>query len=307
MPAVVFVLSAVVTCSSLAAATVELADWRPDGVVVVRVDDVPMGVRLAHLAPPTDDQAFAAARQRLLELTSGKRARLMYKTDFGTADDGLGRVHLRLGSQDLNEALVIEGLVPAVVEEAPGVYGKLIASAESRAKKAGKGIWSPAALAAGAAQETAAEQVVVATTTEVDKQQAQAAFCAELRGRYFYPVGHPAVTDVPAARLISYANAAEARRAGKRRAPEPIAAANDGAASVAVADAAFERGRTVYTKAVNLPPTDERNELYDRAFRELSRAVDLYNRLMQDGADGVEQRLRQAARMRYGAMKQRTI
>jgi hypothetical protein len=219
---------------------------------------------------------------------------------FGT-DQGAGRVVMRAKAGDLGEQLASAGLVR--IQSGSHTTARLALIAQDRAKKAKTGLWA----------ETAAPAVAVATrttpppvaTVSASPTAPGAEVVSELGSAYFYPVGHRAVASVNPQRLTRYRDEASARKAGKQPAPEAIALPTG--TGRAAADQAFEAGKALMAKAMDMGASPERDRLYAQAFPVLARAVELYNQLAEQSPDDAAllEQLRVANQMRHAAMKYR--
>lgn len=296
--AILGTLVAAVTAPALTADVVSVAD---DGRVVAKVGEIPVLLALGHVALPDDPAQRQAAQQRASALAVGKSATVVWHPGFGQDASGAGRVHLRIGTVLVNATLIEEGLVRYQSDGGEtGSHAKLFAMLEKKARDGKKGVW-----AAAAAPAIAAVPPPPATGPAPTPAAAKLPFCAELNGRYYYTSDAPEVARTPANRLIYYRTEAEAKKAGKQAAPQQAAAVSVDRDS---ADRLFARGKEVYTRAVNLPASAERNQAYDEAFQVLTQAMQVYSQLVEKNPKdaALEEALRQTSQLRYGAMKQRT-
>lgn len=251
--------------------------------LAVQYHQLPVVVRLAEIDVP--DATADAARARLQE-AAGKRGNVSWAPDLGADDAGTPRVYIVIGTETrtLNESLVEVGLARAKPLGSGGRQRDRLAAAEDKARKARVGLWADGATAAPA-------------------QAPSAPFCAEVDGRHFYPSDAPEVARLNPKRLVSYASEAAARKAGKI--PWQASAPSAAASTLADARAAYGRGKGLVEEAAGKGPTPERDELYERAFLELSAALQVFNRLAEAKPDDEKlgEELRQCAQLRYAAMK----
>lgn len=252
--------------------------------LAVQYHQLPVVVRLAEIEVP--DATADAARARLEE-AAGKRGNVAWTPELGADDAGTPRVYIALGTdlRTLNESLVEAGLARAKPLGSGGRQRERLADAEARARKARAGLWAAAAPAAAPAPA------------------APAPFCAEIDGRHYYPADAPEVARLNPKRLVSYASEAAARKAGK--VPWQASAPSAAASTLEDARAAYGRGKRLVEEAAGQGPTPERDELYERAFLELSAALQVLNRLAEAKPDDAKlgEELRQCAQLRYAAMK----
>lgn len=288
-------LAVLLVCAALASGEHGeiLAALGPDRLAV-QYYQLPVVVRLAEIEIPPEGLDGAQAR---LAAVVGQRAHLAWAQDLGADEAGTPRVYLSVGNavQTLNEVLVEAGLARAAPLGMGGRNRERLAAAEAKAKRARVGLWAAPAPATPA---TPAAPVAV---------PARAPFCAEVDGRHFYPSDAPEVGRLNPKRLVHYASEAAARKAGK--VPWQPAAPGTGGTTLADARAGFQRGRELVERASGQPPSSERDGLYERAFLELSAAMQIYGRLAEASPDdaGLGEEMRQCMQMRYGAMKSKRV
>lgn len=262
-----------------------LAVLGPDRLAI-QYYQLPVVVRLAEVEIPdgTADGAKAS-----LDALVGKRTTLTWAPDLGADDAGTPRVYVSVGAETrtVNETLVESGLAKARLQGTGGRNRDRLGAAEAKARKAKSGVW-----AAGDAPAAPA-----AATTKA------APFCAEVDGKHYYPADAPEVARLNAKRLVSYASEAAARKAGKT--PWQASAPSAAGATIDDARAAYGRGKALAEQAAGKGPTPERDELYERAFLELSSALQVFNRLAEakPGDEALGEELRLCMQLRYAAMK----
>lgn len=279
-------LPVLILCASLAAAEhgEVLAVLGPDRVAI-QYYQLPVVVRLAEIEVPA---ATAEKAQARLGEATGKRSNLTWAPELGADEAGLPRVYVALGSdaRSLNELLVETGLARAKPLGEGGRNRERLLAAEAKAKKAHLGVW-----AEGAAPATVAAA-----------GGAQGPFCAEVDGKNFYPSDAPEAARLNPKRVVFYASEAAARKAGKLpwQAAAPVAVT-----TLADARAAFARGKDLAEQAAGQGPTTERDQLYERAFLELSAAMQVFSRLAEASPDDAKlgEELHQCMQLRYTAMK----
>lgn len=251
--------------------------------LAVQYYQLPVVVRLAEIEIP--DATADAAREQL-GTAAGKRSNITWAPDLGADDAGTPRVYIALGSdvRTVNEALVEAGLARVKPLGAGGRNRDRLTAAEGKAKAAKAGLWAESAPAAAA-------------------KAASAPFCAEVDGKHYYPSDAPEAARLNPKRLVSYASEAAARKAGK--VPWQASAPSAAASTIEDARAAYGRGKTLVEQAAGRGPTPERDELYERAFLELSSALQVFNRLAEAKPDDEKlgEELRLCTQLRYAAMK----
>lgn len=274
-----------------------LAVLGPDRLAI-HYYNIPVIVRLAEveIPPETADQA-----QQRLSAHTGKRSLVHWSPELGADDGGTPRVYVTLvedGNRSLNEALVEAGLARVRLAGQGGRQRERLQAAEAAAKKAKAGLWR---------EEAAAKPEPVAAASAA-KPPAPAAkppgpFCAEADGKHYYPSDAPEVARLNAKRLVYYASEAAARKAGKVPWQGALTPAVGG--TLDDARAAAGRGKELLQQAMGKPPTPERDQLYERAYLELSGALQIYQRLMEASPndEGLAEELRECNQMRYAAMK----
>lgn len=252
--------------------------------VVIQYKGLPIAVGLALIEVPTAQQA--AAREALIALTAKKSAELIYLADYGADAVGGARVQLQVGTTTLNEELVARGLAKYQPTAKPSAAEGIIKRAQDKAQKAGIGLWKGAA--------------APATVT-----LAKGPFCAELDNGYYYPTGSREVANVSAQRLIYYPDELTAQKAGKRKAIK-VEAVKRGTTE-ADADAAYASGKEVASRAVDAGNTPKRDELYEKAYQDLTQAMQIYSALVEAEPDdeALSGKLRDCMQLRYGTVKMR--
>ena len=296
------ILGALSVATLAPALTADVVSIGDDGRVVARVGEIPVLLALGHVALPGEPALRKQAVERAMQLAGGKSATVVWHPGFGQDPAGAGRVHLRVGTSLINAVLIEEGLAGYLSDGTEtGSHAKLFAMLEKKARDAKRGVWG----AAGAQPVVAAPPPSGGATPAAAAPAAKLPFCAELNGRYYYASDAPEVARTPANRLIYYRSEAEAKKAGKQPAPQQVAAVSVDRGS---ADSLFARGNEIYTRAVNLPASAERNKLYDEAFQVLTQAMQVYSQLVEKNPKdaALEESLRRTSQLRYGAMKQRT-
>ena len=293
---------ALLAASALAAAEHGeiLAILGPDRVAV-QYYQLPVVVRLAEIEIPAE--TTDAAQAKLGEAT-GKKSNVAWAQDLGADDGGTPRVYITLGSEakSLNESLVEAGLARAKPLGQGGRNRERLAAAEAKAQKQKLGLW---AAAAPAAPPVAAPTAPVAVKPAA---ASKAPFCAEVDGKHYYPSDAPEVNRLNAKRLVYYTSEAAAKKAGKQ-AWQPAAPSAAGGSTLEDARAGFQRGKALVTEAAGFGPTPERDKLYERAFLELSAAMQIFSRLAEAKPDdeALGEEMRQCMQMRYGAMKSKRV
>ncbi len=290
-------LAVLLTCAAMAAADNGeiLAVLGPDRLAV-QYYQLPVVVRLAEIEIPAET---TDAAQAMLGEATGKKSLVNWAQDLGADEAGTPRVYVTLISEtrSLNETLVEAGLARTKPLGQGGRNRERLAAAEAKARKSKIGLWAAATAEAGSKPTPAA------AAASRPSPAAKAPFCAEVDGKYYYPSDAPEVNRLNAKRLVYYAREVAAKKAGKQ-AWQPAAPSSAGS-TIADARAAFERGKVLVTNAAGQEPTPERDKLYERAFLELSAAMQVYGRLAEakpdDKALGEEMRL--CMQMRYGALK----
>lgn len=286
-------LAAILVCAAVIAGEhgQVIAVLGPDRLAI-QYYQLPVVVRLAEVQIPaeTADQAQA----RLTEVV-GKKSNVAWSQDLGADDAGTPRVQVSIGSETktLNEALIESGFARFAPTAEGGRLRERLAAAEAKAKKAKLGLW------AGDAAATAAP---AAPTGPAAPVAAKGRFAAELDGRHYYPADAPEIAKLNPKRTVWYASEDAARKAGKQAWQQPSAAAP---ASLEEARASFARGRELVTQAAGQGPSAERDKLYERAFLELSGAMQAFTRLAEAKPNDEElaEELRACMQMRYAAMK----
>jgi hypothetical protein len=293
---------ALLAASALAAAEHGeiLAILGPDRVAV-QYYQLPVVVRLAEIEIPAETTDAAQAK---LGEAAGKKSNVAWAQDLGADDGGTPRVYITLGSEakSLNESLVEAGLARAKPLGQGGRNRERLAAAEAKAQKQKLGLWAAAAPAAPPVAAPAAPVAAKPAATS------KAPFCAEVDGKHYYPSDAPEVNRLNAKRLVYYTSEAAAKKAGKQ-AWQPAAPSAAGGSTLEDARAGFQRGKALVTEAAGFGPTPERDKLYERAFLELSAAMQIFSRLAEAKPDdeALGEEMRQCMQMRYGAMKSKRV
>jgi len=266
--------------------------------LLVKWHGIPVVLPLAYL-----DQAGEACRARLEQQAKGKSVDLQWLPQFGTMANGAGRVMVSLNDVTLNQLVVQQGLAAYQVGAQPdSAADKFMAFAQDKAKRSKVGIWAApvAPVTAVAANIPSSKPVAVAA---VNLAKPSAAFCAELGGRYYYPVGHHALAGVDAQRLIMYGDEGAAKRAGKQPAPQDAARVEP---TMVNADQLYNEGRALCGRAMNLGNSSQRDDLYGAAFPKLNQATQIYAVLVdKDPSDELQEKMRSCMQLRYSALKYR--
>jgi hypothetical protein len=264
-----------------------LAVLGPDRLAI-QYYQLPVVVRLAEVEVP---DGTADATKTALDALIGKRTTLTWAPDLGADDAGTPRVYVSVGAEikTLNETLVESGLAKTRLQGTGGRNRDRLTAAEAKARKAKSGLW-----AAGDAPASPAAAPPAAKS---------APFCAEVDGKHYYPADAPEVARLNPKRLVSYASEAAARKAGKI--PWQASAPSAASATIEDARAAYGRGKALAEQAAGKGPTAERDELYERAFLELSSALQVFNRLAESKPDdaALGEELHLCMQLRYAAMK----
>lgn len=272
-----------------------LAILGPDRIAV-QYYQLPVVVRLAEIEIPAGTTDAAQAK---LGEVAGKKSNVTWAQDLGADDGGTPRVYITIGSEakSLNETLVEAGLARAKPLGQGGRNRERLAAAEAKAQKQKAGMW--AGTIASADPPMAAKAAPETT--------AKAPFCAEVDGKHFYPSDAPEVNRLNPKRLVYYTSEAAAKKAGKQM-WQP-AAPSSGGTTLEDARAGFQRGKALVTEAAGFGPTPERDKLYERAFLELSGAMQIFSRLVDAKPDdeALGEEMRQCMQMRYGAMKSKRV
>lgn len=263
-----------------------LAVLGPDRLAI-QYYQLPVVVRLAEIEIPdgTADGAKAS-----LDALVGKRTTLTWAPDLGADDAGTPRVYVSVGAETrtLNETLVEAGLAKTKLQGTGGRNRDRMAAAEAKARKSKSGVWAAGEAPAAPAAATAAKT---------------APFCAEVDGKHYYPADAPEVARLNPKRLVSYTSEAAACKAGKT--PWQASAPSAAGATIEDARAAYGRGKALAEQAAGKGPTPERDELYERAFLELSSALQVFNHLAEAKPDdqALGEELHLCMQLRYAAMK----
>ena len=196
------------------------------------------------------------AIDHLKKLIEGQRVRLTYRDEFGMTADKRTPVHLRIKETNVAEDLVTRGLASYVPSKTfERTFERPVRSAQSKAKKAKKGIWADS-VAAKAADEPAAAATPPKEVT----------FVSELGSKHYFPADDPRVSSINKQRLIEYSSEKEAKRAGKRPAPQRKKAST-GPATIEAARESFNKGQQYYVAAIESGNTTGRDKLYEDAFK----------------------------------------
>ena len=252
--------------------------------VVIQYKGLPIAVGLALIEVPPAQQA--GAREALIALTDKKTAELIYLADYGVDANGGARVQLQVGKTTLNEELVARGLAKYQATAKPSAAEGILKRAQDKAQKAGLGLWKGAA--------------APATVT-----LAKGPFCSELDNGYYYPTGAREVANVSAQRLIYYPDEATAQKAGKRKAIK-VEAVKRGTTE-GDADAAYASGKEIAGRAVDAGNTTARDELYEKAYQDLTQAMQIYTALVEAKPEdeALSGKLHDCMQLRYGTVKMR--
>ena len=273
-----------------------------DRLVLQTASGLPLPVSLAHISVPAAQQAAAQAEVR--RLVEGKRVELIYLSDFGTDPaSGAAKVQVLVGRKNLNEDLVAGGFASYVAIKPESASEGAIRRAEEKARRAGVGQWAAGSAAAVAAAKPAAATSSSAKPTVT--RAAQGPFCSELDNQFYYASGAREITNVNPQRLIFYPDESTAQKAGKRK-PLPVQAAKRGT-SEKDGDAAFALGKEITGKALEAGNTPKRDELYEKAYVELTAAMQIYSALVDQRPDDekLALKLRDCMQLRYGSVKMR--
>lgn len=255
--------------------------------VAIQYKGLPVAVGLALIEVPAAQQA--AAREALIALTDKKSAELIFLADYGVDASGGARVQLQVGKTTLNEELVARGLAKYQPTAKPSAAEGIIKRAQDKAQKAGLGLWKGAAAPAASATVTLAK----------------GPFCSELDNGYYYPTGSREVANVSVQRLIYYPDELTAQKAGKKKAIK-VEAVKRGTTE-SDADAAYASGKETASQAVDAGNTPKRDELYEKAFQDLTQAMQIYSTLVEAKPDdeALSGKLRDCMQLRYGTVKMR--
>ena len=254
--------------------------------VVLSYKGLPISVGLAFVQVPAAQQA--AAREVLVTLLTKQKAELTWLSEFGTDENGVAKVQLVVGSTNVNEQLVARGLATYQPVKPDSASEGVIKRAQEKAKKAGVGMWKSAGAPPAAATAVA-----------------RGPFCSELDNSYYYATGAKEVANVSQQRLIYYPDEATAQKAGKKKSIK-VEVTKRGTSEVD-ADAAFESGKATYTQAVDSGNTTARDELYEKAYVDLTQAMQIYSNLVDAKPDDEKlgEKLRVCMQLRYGSVKMR--
>ena len=262
--------------------------------VVLQVGSFPVAFSLAHIAVPDGQQP--AAREALNALLTSKRVEVVYVADFGTDLAGGARIQVLVGKLNVNEELVARGLATYQPLKAGSASEGIIMRAQDKAKKAGVGMW-----------KSGSGSTVVATATAKPGATAVAKgpYCSELDNNFYYASGAREVANVSAQRLIFYPDEPTALKAGKKK-PIKVEAIKRGSTE-ADADAAYQLGKEITTKAVDSGNTTARDELYEKAYASLTQAMQIYSALVDKSPndEALGGKLQQCMQLRYGTVKMR--
>jgi endonuclease YncB( thermonuclease family) len=273
--------------------------------VVVQYRGLPVNLSLAHLSPPADEAQRQACQDRLTALLKGVRVSVIYLDEFGTDAGGVGRVQLATDKANINETLVSAGLATYSPGGKPdSSYEGSIRRAQDKAKKAKVGVWAETKAPVVAAKPAAKPVAEAAAPAEGGKPKPP--FCSELDNPYYYPTGHPAVADVNPQRLIYYVDEGAAKRAGKK-VKVSVADSLPTDNSEASGDAAYAIGKETYARAIAAGNTPERDELYEQAYVQLTKGMQIYSALAEknENDEKLANKLRECMQLRYGSVKQR--
>lgn len=291
-------LLALLCCCGLAAAEHGqiLAVLGPDRLAV-QYFQMPVVVRLADIEVPAE--AAEQAQARLADV-SGKKGTISWSPEFGVDAVGTPRVSITVGSESrtLSEALLESGLARFAPLAQGGWQRDRLAAAEAKARKARLGIWAAPAPAPPAAPTPAPAQAPERGPAAAPSGR----FVAEVDGQHYFPVDAPEAARLNPKRTVLYASEAAAQKAGKK-AWRP--AAPGAIASLAEARAAYRRSKESCMQAAGQAPTEERDRIYERAFLELSGAMQVFSREAEAKPDdeALGEELRECMQLRYAAMK----
>ncbi len=275
-----------------------------DRLVLQTGSGLPLPVSLAHIAVPATQQEAAQAEVR--RLVEGKRVELIYLSDFGTDPaTGAAKVQVLVGRKNLNEDLVAGGFASYVAIKPESASEGAIRRAEEKARRAGVGQWAAGSGDALAAAKPAAAAASSITAKPTVTRTAQGPFCSELDNQFYYATGAREITNVNPQRVIFYLDEVTAQKAGKRK-PLPVQAAKRGT-SEKDGDAAFDLGKEITGKALDAGNTPARDELYEKAYAELTTAMQIYSALVDQRPDDekLALKLRDCMQLRYGSVKMR--
>ena len=271
--------------------------------VVIQYKSLPIAVPLAVIEVPAEQQA--AAREALIALTTKQSVDLIYLPEFGADAAGSARVQLRAGKVLLNEELIARGLAKYQPSAKPGAAEGVLARAQDKAQKAGAGLWQGNAAADQQAVAAKAGAAKPGTSKPAAAALAKGPYCSELDNDFYYATGAREVANVSAQRLIFYPDEATALKAGKKKAVKSVATKRG--TTEADADAAFAAGKEITSNAVAAGNTSQRDELYEKAYQELTQAMQIYSGLVDQKPDdaALSEKLRECMQMRYGTVKMR--
>jgi len=265
--------------------------------VVLQFHSLPVAFSLAHLVVPDAQQP--AAREAMNALLASKQVEVLYQADFGTDLTGAARVQVLVGKTNVNEELVARGLATyQPVKEGSAVEG-VIKRAQDKARKAGVGMWKSGAGTAVVATASTAGAKPGATVVAKGK------FCSELDNNFYYATGSREVANVSAQRLIFYPDEATAVKAGKKKQIK-VEAVKRGTTE-GDADAAYQLGKEITANAVDSGNTTARDELYEKAYTNLTQAMQIYTDLVDKNPndEALAGKLQQCMQLRYGTVKMR--
>ena len=239
----------------------------------------------------------------------GKKVKLKYEAAYGE-HQGAGRVHLLKSLRSVNVKLVEAGLARYV----PGgddKYAQQMQEAEAEAKAAKAGVWSdgyqPKTDTPTVAAKEPKQQPQV-SKREPEKSAAakvkkKAPFGAELSGKYYYASNSREARRLNPRKIVYYKTEREAQRAGKKKPSKAKAEPTE--QTMAAADKLMAQGEELYYKAVDMPVSDKRDQLYGDAFDYFTKAMLIYRDFFEKDQDNAKlgETLRQCMQLRYGAMK----
>ena len=285
-------LAIFLSCTLAAAETSTVVEVKSPERILLNYHGLPIYVALAHCEFGESADIDAKAVQSLQQSLKGKSVSIIHKESFGH-QDGIPLVYLKVGAAIINVKMISQGFAAFPDSGKKGnSYARYMEKGQEKAQQAKLGLWS-------GGQTTPPKMVA---------KNESGQFAAELDTPYYYPRGDKALANnINPSKLIWYANEAAAERAGKKPAPRNTVsvAADDG--TLGTADAAFEKGKALYVKAMNMGVSRDRDDTYHAAFKALTIAVRRYSAIAEKNPDdqALEKKLRQAAQMRYGAMKYR--
>ncbi len=267
--------------------------------VLLQFGSLPVAFGLAHITVPANQQA--AARDALTTLLTGKRVEVLYVTDFGTDLNGAARVQVIAGKLNINEELVTRGLASYQALKEGSANEGVIKRAQDKAKKAGVGMWQ----AGSEAMVPGIISTAIPASAAPVSVAAKGPFCSEIDNTFYYASGAREVANVSQQRLIFYADEGTAVKAGKKKAIK-VEAVKRGR-TVTDADAAYQLGKDITSQAVDAGNSSARDELYEKAYVNLTLAMQIYADLvdLHPHDEALGSKLQQCMQLRYGTVKMR--